>query len=501
MKKYIFKSVLCAALGVSLTTSCELDQYPESSIPAEQSWQKVSDAENFYVGMLSSLRSVTGSSYLYASELQSDLFNAVTGAASGNATHDWTFTTAQFPGDNVWTGNYSLTTTANNILNNIDNVAVETEDEQAVIDNIKGTAYFARAYAYSTMVLRYCVEYNAATAANEKGLPLVTVVDVNAKPSRASLQQTYDLILSDIAEAENLLAESDDITVPTRNTVIALKARVLMNMKNYTEAIATATSLFESYPLASVDDFPMMVVNDESTETIYQPLMTTDERSGSYGTIFIAYNTAAAAKTGNDVWNPYYVPTQGLIDLYDANDIRKEWYFLETTLSAATGDATAKGYMFYKYPGNPELYKEGDDYTNCFYNMHKPFRVAEMYLIAAESAYLNGDESAAAGYLKTLRDARGAKEITKTGADLFQEIKNEWAREFVGEGHRLNCLKRWNDPVVRMTPQNLGQLLINNPIENYTQLNVPVDGPLYYKMIWEVPLDDKNANSNLEGNW
>lgn len=505
MKKYIFKTVLCSALAVSLTTSCELDQYPESSIPAEKSWEKVSDAENFYIGLLTNLRSVTGGAYNYVSELQSDLFNAVVGAASGNQVHDWTFTTSQFDGDIVWQGNYGLTTTANNILDNIDNVAIESADDSIRVANIKGAAYFARAYAYSTMVLRYCVNYDAATAANEMGLPLVTKVDVNAKPSRATLQQTYDLILSDLKLADSLIVVSDDITAPNRNAVTALKARVLLNMKKYDEAIATATSLFNAFPLTDVDGYPYMVLYDECTETIFQPIMNTDERSGSYGTIFVSYNTAAALKTGDEVWNPYYVPTQGLIDLYEKNDVRKEWFFKQTNLSGASGSTVAKGYMFYKYPGNPNLRKDsGEDETNTFYQMHKPFRVAEMYLIAAEASMLKAqkDEKAAAGYLNAIRTSRGAKAIEgKTGDALFQEIKNEWVREFVGEGHRLNCLKRWNEPVVRMAPQNLGQLLINNPENEYTKLNVAVNGDLYYKMIWEIPNTDTQANGNLVGNW
>ena len=118
MKKYIFKTAICAALALPLTTACELDQLPEGTITTEQSWEKVEDANNYYVGLLSNLRSVSGGGYNYVSEVQSDLFNIVRGASSQNQVHEWTFTTSQFSGDAIWTGNYGMIANANNIINN-----------------------------------------------------------------------------------------------------------------------------------------------------------------------------------------------------------------------------------------------------------------------------------------------------------------------------------------------------------------------------------------------
>lgn len=508
MKKYIFKTLLCSAMALPVLTSCELDQYPHGSIPSEQAWQTVADANNFYVGLLSNLRGVSGGAYSYVSECQADLFNAVRGAASQNQVHEWNFTTSQFGGDAVWTGNYGLITTANNIINNIDQVVAETEDEKAYLNVIKGTAYFARAYAYNSMVTRYCVNYDAATAGTALGLPIVKVVDVNARPSRASLQATYDLIVSDIATAEGLLKGTGfDTSAPNAHTLAALKARVLLNMKNFDGAIAAANEVMALYPLADAASYTEMwmgdyELNDGLYETIYQPLQTVDERSGSMGTIFISYNPATETN------NPYYVPTQGLIDLYEKGDARKSAFFVKTKISPATGSESAIGYMFYKFPGNEALLKAGETTGvtgNTFYNMHKPFRVAEMYLIAAEASLMKEakDEAGALTLLNALRTARGASALSSTGDNLVQDMKNEWVREFVGEGYRLDCLKRWNEGVKRMTPQSFGgaNILINNPTTSYTELVVNPGDALYYKMIWEIPSQDMQANSNLVGNW
>ena len=120
-----------------------------------------------------------------------------------------------------------------------------------------------------------------------------------------------------------------------------------------------------------------------------------------------------------------------------------------------------------------------------------------------EAAPAAKDEAAAQQYLTNLRTARGASAMTKTGDELVTEMKNEWVREFVGEGFRLNCLKRWNDPVVRMAPQDFGgkNILNNMQPDAHTQLAIEPTDYLYYKMIWEIPSQDMQANKNLVGNW
>lgn len=152
MNKYILKAICITMLATPLVTSCDLDVTPEDSIPAEESWKTVKDAERFHYGMLSSLRSSTTPSYNYVPEIQADLFNARVGAINCTMLHDWSFTTSKFDGDFFWSGGFGLITTANNILENIDKVAVDSEDDVQKVNTYKGEAYFARAFAYSRMV-------------------------------------------------------------------------------------------------------------------------------------------------------------------------------------------------------------------------------------------------------------------------------------------------------------------------------------------------------------
>ena len=185
MNKYILKTLLCSALAMPVLTSCELDQFPATSLPSEQSWQTMTDATNHKNGLLAAIRGVANG-YAGAQEAQTDLFNMKSYNTTYSQLHTWTFTTSQFDGDGLWSSNYNLVVNACDIIDNIDKVGATTDAEKASIKYIKGLAYFARAYAMSTLAVRYCQNYDPATADATLGLPIVKHVDASAKPSRAT---------------------------------------------------------------------------------------------------------------------------------------------------------------------------------------------------------------------------------------------------------------------------------------------------------------------------
>ena len=497
MNKYIIKALFCSVLAAPLLTSCELDQYPNTSIPAEQSWKTMSDAENHYVGMLSVLRSVA-STAATVTEAQTDLFNQTAASVSLTQMHNWTFTTTQFDGDGLWSGNYNLIATANDYINNVDKISVEPGSaEEATLRYYTGVAYFARAYAYSTLAVRYCKNYDPETAATTLGLPIVTAVDVTYKPSRSSLADTYTLILEDINKAKELMNDASnlDYTAPHYNTAVALEARVCLNMKNYDQAVRCADEVLGKYNLLSRKaDYQSVWTDDaanQGTELIYEPQFTQDERISLFGA-FISHSTSI------DAFTPDYVPTQKLIDMYTRSDIRQSVFFKRVTLNSGAVTVTGCS-MLNKFPGNTSLNKTTDQYA--YYNMPKPFRTAELCLIAAEASYEK--DGSGISYLNKLRKARGLKDAVDangaalTGTALFQSIKDEWVREFVGEGYRLDCLKRWGDGFTRWTPQSFPAGYLSNYL-NVQSLHVDADN---MRFVWEIPANDLQTNKNLQRNW
>lgn len=498
MNKYIIKVALCSLLVVPALSSCEFDQYPETSLPTEKSWATVDDATNYNNGLLSSLRSLASSAAgIVVPEVQADLFNATT--YNGNPPypymHAWSFDSSD--GNGLWSGGYSLISNANNIINNIDKIAVEEgSDEASTLKTYKGVAYFARAYAYAQMAGYYCNRYDASTAANTLGLPIVTDVDVNNKPSRSSLADTYKFIREDIAKAEECFTNHDetDYTAPNYNVARALEARVSLQMQDYDNALTCANEVMGKYALnTNANDFQNMWSNDEGSEIIYEPQQTVDEHINTYSSFL--YQVQVGDET------PYtasYIPSQSLLNLYESKDYRFDTYFAQ--IGIYTGQQQDdEAYLLSKFPGNEAL-KKGTG-VGEFYNMTKAFRVAEMYLIAAEAQYRK--DGTGVDYLNTLRKARNASQLTTvngsplTGDALFKEIKDEWAREMCGEGFRLLCLKRWNTDFTRMTPQTLteGIVYLNDGV---TTLKVGADNK---RWTWEIPTNDLVTNKNLERNW
>ena len=163
MNKYIVKAMLFGAVALGGLTSCELDQYPETSLPTDQTWQKLSDAANYNIGLKSAVRSICGGIYAEKPDLQSDLFNMTTANSTSSIyqLQDWSFESASGMGDGLWAKCYGVISNANNIINNIDKISVEEgSQDEADRNYYKGAAYFARALAYDKLARRFCKAYD-----------------------------------------------------------------------------------------------------------------------------------------------------------------------------------------------------------------------------------------------------------------------------------------------------------------------------------------------------
>lgn len=505
----------CMLAGLSLTiTSCDMDQMPHNAIPTDKSWEQVSDAEKFRTGLYSYYQGANGGTYYYSPDLQSDLFNALKGFGNnGGQMHKWSFDASDGDTSSFWSVRYGCISAANNIINNIEKLEPANNLEEAYLEVTLGDAYLIRAICYHELALRFAKDYEPGTT--EPGLPLVTAVDVNEKPSRSTLEETYEFILQDIDAALPLLDKGQQTLYAlytqlssegaagkikaniatyylndfylSGDAAKVLKARVLLYMHKFDEAAQLAESLISAgdYPLStSEDSYKAMWVNDEGSEIIFRTFSSVSERANPIPH-YMMYSTASKK------FSPYYIPNQATLDLYEEADLRSKVFFTSEEIKVETVDATV--FLFTKFPGNPELKKADEDR----YHMFKPFRIAEMYLIAAEANYQAGKVAAAQKALNDLRKGRGASAIESAGEALFTEIQNEWIREFIGEGRRLEDLKRWHQGLDRS----------NKPVQNEEAI---VSGDTYEKLkidandmkfVWEVPMNDQRANPNLKPNW
>lgn len=483
--------VAAAALGVF--TGCEnLEQEPYNGLPLEKSLKNMNAAETWHNGFYSSCRTIFTLKEIY-SDIQSDLVNACIGWGNrGGTFHNWTVQSGDSDTATIWFNRYDNIANLNYFIEHASSVLTETDAERTKLSQYIGEAYILRAYYYLQLVQRYCPEYSDSNKNTpELGLPLVVKYDIKALPSRATLEETYQLILSDIAQAKTRLASvagQVGANYLTIDAVKAIEARALLAKKEYAQAYTVAAALVDAghYPLAtSLQELKNMWHKDATNESIFQLFSsieeTTRRKFGEEGG-YLNYNRQY------NIYTPDYIPSQWVVNLYDDADLRKDVYFLRFN-RVYLNKRLNNIYIVNKYPIG--LYSQ-----NSYVHAPKVLRIAEQYLIAAEAAYKKGDETNAKNYLNKLRAKRGIADVSTTGSALFTEIKNERLREFAFEGFRLDDLKRWGDELKRRDPQGLNYINTSPP-ENFYTLQRAAN---HYGFVWPIPEYDRQINKNLKQN-
>ena len=490
------KTFLIAATAVLAVSACSLDKYPDNAISTKDAMESVADCQAFRNGLYSGMKGVFTGAYVYATDLQTDLYHAVKnfGNFSG-AFYHYSVVASEGMASSAWYGLYGVIGNANFLIEGTQKLLAQgtlTEGDQALVQQYYGEACYLRAHMYYQLACYFCNDYDPETADEFMGVPVVTKYaptgDADKYPSRPSLQATYDQILLDLTEAEKYVtaAGAPRAAYVTKDVVAALQARVALMMHDYDTAYTKAAGLVASgtYPLVTdAATFADGWTNDNLNEAIWQVAMTGPDDTGNSFSYFI-YNTSGVE--GED--NPQYVPEDWALNLYARDDIRfQSWFDARDIKTPVVGNLT----LLVKYPGNPLLYSAVTNYVN----MPKVFRISEMYLIAAEAAMGREEEVVASKYINDLKTARipSWKNVDYTGDDLVLELRQERVRELFGEGHRLNDIKRWHIGFSRSAGQDPALM---QPGENYVSLKREADDPMF---VWPIPTSELQANPQMKG--
>jgi hypothetical protein len=490
MKRFINIIVVCLILGIS---SCDLDRYPFNAIEQSQAFQTVKDATAFNNTLYSNLRGRVYGIYAISPDVQTDLLHA--GLEFGNrrgSVYRWDFVDTDYDIRDVWTGYYGALANINNFLDNVDRISLTTSStdeaaaEKELIDNYTGEAYFLRAYYHYQLVKRYAKDYEPATAATDLGVPLVLHFDLNAQPSRSTIEEVYSQIITDLTSAKSLITTEGQLGSNriTKDCITALEAEVYLTVHKYQEAITAANTLINEnkYPLVnSADALHNIWHIDATDETIFLLFASQPSELGNANNVYLGYSSASGK------YIPDFIPEQWVVDLFDDADFRKSIY-LEKKPVYVEGKDFPDTYLLNKYPGNPELF------TSAVSNyQHKPkiFRIAEFHLIKAEALAWSGSDAPALDALNVLRTHRGLPELNGISGDaLKKEIQNEKTREFLAEGTRLDDLKRWKLGVKRGASQSAS--VVTGSLN--ADLEKPADDD---KFVWAIPSRDMTTNPNL----
>ncbi len=446
MKNFFKTSIFVAATTV-MSLSCDnyVDINPEYAIDADNFFKSPTDYERALTGAYDLMQT----SYLdiWIGEIASD--NSIAGGESVTDTEGLHQIDAMTHGGvnnelrSIFRWMYTGITRVNYIYENKDKLDFEGKER------ILAEAAFLRAYYYFELVKFF------------GDVPLI--VDKRLSSSEIASQQrtpkaeVYAQIEKDLIYASETL----DWTTPvkgriTKGAALALLGKAYLYQEKFTESAQVLDRVINEGPYDLFEDFSMLFrVKNEigNPETVFD-IEYVGIEGGGYGCFVCLEGFAAVGFHGIRGYegpiyrdgNSYNLPTQDLVDEFEAGDPRLEASILDIeAFKAAQEDPSAvkyvvgggghTGYYNNKYLKRADELGAGDDDLTSPVN-HKVIRYADVLLMAAEAHNRKGspNDALARQYLNEVRARVDMDPVNVSGAALTQAIYHERRVELSGEG-------------------------------------------------------------------
>ena len=322
-------SVFSISLGL-MTLGCKksfLDQTPEAAILGSNFFKTESDMQQAVNGAYASLRDMGNTDYWLFGEMRSDnttyQYNqSERGREQREFVDEFLINAASPVIQSLWQDNYVAIARCNDVLDHIDGVKMADNTKNQYIGEVK----FLRAFHYFNLVRQF------------GGIPLrieATASPADAKSKgRATVDEVYKQIIADLNDAAGKLPASypaSDRGRATQGASLALLGKVYLTQKNYTDAL-TALRKVTALGYSLLPDYSSIFLpaNKNNAESIFeiQYLGSKPELASNFLYQFAPYNSGSivtndpgTSLSGASGWN---IPTQDLINAYEAGDVRKD---------------------------------------------------------------------------------------------------------------------------------------------------------------------------------
>lgn len=407
--KSIIKLATIAFLAGSMISCDVLEQEPQQSITPGLAFSNETAANAALNGMYSRMQQggYYGGDLQYTADSYTDI-----SIENGFFVEFIESDSKQIPSSNtlvedIWLDVYNSINVANEIIANVPNMADPnfTQEER---DEMLGQAYCVRGLSYLNLLIHFG-EHDVMGSAF--GLPLVTESTGGdfanvANIARSTVQETYNLILGDLQEAERLLPDTDDRYRATQALAQSFLAKTYLFMGDYTNALAKASDVINNGNYALNPDYADIFFSDITSESIFELEFNTQDGS----------NLALFTIRRNE-----FLPDPSLIDSFDPADLRRN---LITEVDGFVGE------RFFK----------AEDFANDA-NPAYVMRIAEVFLISAEAKFFLGDEAGALADLNAVHTRAGLAALTDA-SDFANKLADEYQWEFFAEGQSLSALAR-----------------------------------------------------------
>jgi len=495
-KLFDMKKLLIAVCFISLLTGCKKDYFdvgPTGDVDDAAIFTTTGNAANVINGIYRYLYSRyssqntpgQGGIMLMLDFMGDDVNQAVASwYTPGNGTGGWvnhrneSYGYVEYP----FRLYYRCIGNANAIIDNIDNATGPDADK----NRLKGEALTMRAWAYFNLVQIYAKRYEAGTTNSQLGVSMPLSAG-DTKLPRSSVEEVYTQINKDLADAITAFGSATPRATKAHLSLYpayAIWARVALTMQDYTKAAEYAQKVISlgGFSLMSNAQYQSGFNDISNPEWIWGAYVQSDQ-GDTFGSYFgqISYNGNTSYIRG--------VPKRinsALYAMISATDVRKKMWEPSpnsTNFPLPASNFTRSPYMSRKFSIR-ELPTIGD----------VPYiRLAEMYLILAESKARLGDDPGAQAALNTLVLNRDPAYIPSgnVGQALIDEILFHKRVDYWAEGHRWFDLKRLNLPLDRSV------------VPNYVSasggglMTVPAGSTLWQFVI---PISEIQANPNTTQN-
>lgn len=348
---------------------------------------------------------------------------------------------------NDWIVGYQPVYHANVCLENIDKI--EKTNNVLAWNNVKGSAYFFRAYYFLQMIWEYGKAYDESTSNSDLGIALKMTTDLYEPTVRSSVKQTYELIINDAKQSILYLPDTSNHPLrPSKVAAYGLLARTYLSMRMYDSAGKYADNYLTLKSRLIDYNGDADLVNSLALDI--SPFRLYNKESAFYSSAADLLDLPSTFNSNIDTL---------LYESYQANDLRKSAFF--------TGSGTYKTFK--------------GTYSQDVRTRFSGIATDEMYLISAECFARRGDKDNALANLNTLLVKRwkAGTFVPVSAADpaqALQIILQERRKELLMRGLRWIDLKRLNKEsihAVTLTRIVNGQNYILPPNDNRYALPIP----------------------------
>ena len=282
---------------------------------------------------------------------------------------------------------------------------------------LTGQAKFLRAISMFDLVRMYAQPYNAATASAQPGIPVRTVSTFQTTP-RSSVAQAYAQIIADLKDAEQKLPGTNGVYA-TKWSAKALLAKVYFQMNDFPNAYLYANDVIANGGFTFDANLFKRYSAAGTSETVFGLTYEANTPQGRFQRLHNFYFTAGGAAPAGKLTSSFYTTATSV-----AADTRKTWY---------------------KAIGSFNLLGKFDSLSFKLPVIH----LTELKMIRAEAAAeTNTNLTTGIGDINDIigRAYGAASPLllpgTANAATLKTIVRRERELELVGEGNRLQELKR-----------------------------------------------------------